>query len=138
MTAKSTRQAVERWQNTFVRIPKPAIREAIKNNPSDIEDITSLMLAETTPQREHELPCKPHPCFEKYTPPGGLNSPLYGTMWRLGNHGGKMLAELGFRIYRSESLGFFFGTVIFGDDLYNKLWIPLYKKVKKEAFKCQI
>lgn len=63
--------------------------------------------------------------------------PMWGTMWSFGdscdnywleNAGGvKVMSECGFRIYRHEEWGHFFGIDGAGYDFYSEHWIPLYR-----------
>lgn len=63
--------------------------------------------------------------------------PMWGTMWSFGdscdnywleNAGGvKVMSECGFRIYRHEEWGHFFGIDGAGYDFYSEHCIPLYR-----------
>ena len=63
--------------------------------------------------------------------------PMWGTMWSFGDgcddwwleekDGIKLMSECGFRIYKSEEFGYFFGIDGAGYDFYSEHWIPLYK-----------
>ena len=63
--------------------------------------------------------------------------PMWGTMWSFGdwtdeywadNEGGiEKMSKLGFRIYRHEEWGLFFGIDGAGYDFYEAHWEPLYK-----------
>jgi hypothetical protein len=62
--------------------------------------------------------------------------PMWGYMWSFGNQldedwledgdGIKVMSGLGFRIYKSEEYGYFFGIDGAGFDFYEAYWIPLY------------
>lgn len=62
---------------------------------------------------------------------------MWGTMWSfddkidewwLEEKGGlKKMSECGFRIYKSEEFGYFFGIDGCGYDFYEAHWIPLYE-----------
>lgn len=62
--------------------------------------------------------------------------PMWGTMWSfsdptdewwLEEQGIKLMSDIGFRIYRHEEYGYFFGLDGAGYDFYEAHWIPLYK-----------
>lgn len=63
--------------------------------------------------------------------------PIWGTMWSFGSMFDKdwihktenqyKMAKCGFRIYRHEDWGYFFGIDGAGYDFYETHWIPLYK-----------
>lgn len=63
--------------------------------------------------------------------------PMWGMMWSFGDsvddwwlekHNGiKLMSECGFRIYKSQEFGYFFGIDGGGYDFYEAHWIPLYK-----------
>ncbi len=63
--------------------------------------------------------------------------PMWGTLWMFGDSaddwwleeddGIKKMSECGFRIYKSEEFGYFFGIDGAGYDFYEAHWIPLYK-----------
>jgi hypothetical protein len=63
--------------------------------------------------------------------------PMWGTMWSFGDScdnywlenadGVKVMSDCGFRIYRHEEWGHFFGIDGAGYDFYGEHWIPLYR-----------
>ena len=63
--------------------------------------------------------------------------PMWGTMWSFGDscddlwleedNGIKLMSECGFRIYKNEEFGYFFGIDGAGYNFYESHWIPLYK-----------
>lgn len=63
--------------------------------------------------------------------------PMWGTMWSFGEGvdenwvengaGLTALSECGFRIFKHETFGYFFGINGAGYDFYAEHWIPLYK-----------
>ncbi len=64
--------------------------------------------------------------------------PMWGTMWSFGDSlddewleeddGIRIMSMCGFRIYRSEEFGYFFGIDGAGYDFYEAHWIPLYER----------
>lgn len=64
--------------------------------------------------------------------------PVWGTMWSFGDSlddewlqsgdGIQAMSECGFRVYRTEDFGCFFGIDGAGYDFYESHWIPLYLK----------
>jgi len=63
--------------------------------------------------------------------------PMWSTMWSFGEmntewgeseEGITALSRCGFRVYRSEEFGIFFGIDGAGYDFYDEHWIPLYRK----------
>lgn len=63
--------------------------------------------------------------------------PIWGTMWSFINpqdelwlkyKGIKIMSECGFRVFKSERWGYFFGIDGGGYSFYDKHWIPLYKQ----------
>ena len=63
--------------------------------------------------------------------------PMWGTMWSFGDsaddwwleegNGIEIMSECGFRIYKSDEFGYFFGIDGAGYNFYDAHWIPLYK-----------
>ena len=60
--------------------------------------------------------------------------PMWGTMWSFGDdywleeQGGlRVMSQCGFRIYKSEEFGYFFGIDGVGYDFYEAHWMPLYE-----------
>lgn len=63
--------------------------------------------------------------------------PIWGTMWMFNNAADRWwldmpehlqtMANLGFRIYTTDELGYIFGIDGCGYDFYFEYWIPLYK-----------
>lgn len=63
--------------------------------------------------------------------------PVWGMMWTFKNvtdiwwldepENLQIMADLGFRIYVTDELGYVFGIDSCGYDFYSKHWIPLYK-----------
>lgn len=64
--------------------------------------------------------------------------PMWGTMWSFGDpcdtywlengDGVRVMSDCGFRIYKHEEWGCFFGIDGAGYDFYSQHWIPLYKR----------
>ncbi|MBR2207787.1 MAG: hypothetical protein IJ859_03165 [Synergistaceae bacterium] len=64
--------------------------------------------------------------------------PMWDTMWSFGysldnywldeNDGIMQMSQCGFRIFKSEEFGYFFGIDGAGYDFYEEHWIPLYNK----------
>lgn len=64
--------------------------------------------------------------------------PIWGTMWSFGDSldvywlekldGIAVMSDCGFRIFKSEEFGYFFGIDGAGYDFYEQHWIPLYEK----------
>ena len=64
--------------------------------------------------------------------------PMWGTMWSFGDICDKywlddeigliMMSQCGFRIFKSEEFGYFFGIDGAGYDFYEQHWLPLYEK----------
>ena len=63
--------------------------------------------------------------------------PMWGTMWSFGesvdkywlDDGGiELMSGCGFRIFKSEEFGYFFGIDGAGYDFYEAHWIPLYEE----------
>ncbi len=62
--------------------------------------------------------------------------PIWGTMWSFGESldndwleekdGITQMSKCGFRIFKSEEFGYFFGIDGAGYDFYEAHWIPLY------------
>ena len=63
--------------------------------------------------------------------------PMWGMMWSFGDsadnywlehmNGIHIMSECGFRIFKSEEFGYFFGIDGAGYDFYEAHWIPLYR-----------
>lgn len=64
--------------------------------------------------------------------------PMWGTIWSFGDSldnywleekgGIALMSQCGFRIFRSEKFGYFFGIDGAGYDFYEAHWIPLYNE----------
>ena len=64
--------------------------------------------------------------------------PMWEWMWQFGysydddwleeKDGIRMMSECGFRIYKHDEWGYFFGIEGAGYDFYEEHWIPLYRK----------
>lgn len=63
--------------------------------------------------------------------------PIWETMWSFDDscddwwleegNGIQMMSECGFRVYKSEEFGYFFGIDGAGYDFYEEHWVPLYR-----------
>lgn len=62
--------------------------------------------------------------------------PMWGAMWQFHNsideewidRGGlELMSKIGFRVYKSENYGYYFGIDAAGLDFYESYWIPLYE-----------
>ena len=108
-------EAAHRWVNEMNAIPTGMIRKMIDIEPEDWHEVT--------------LPCegsKVRIC----------DLPMWGTMWSFGDSaddswldeddGIAAMSRCGFRIYKSEEFGYYFGIDGAGYDFYECHWCPLY------------
>lgn len=71
--------------------------------------------------------------FDEYS-----SLPMWGTMWQFGDScddywlsnkdGLQLMSDCGFRIYKHDEWGYFFGIDGAGYNFYSEHWIPLYRK----------
>jgi len=116
MNNKVTRRdAAQKWVNNFNAIPTQMIAKLWNADPEDWEEVTS---SESDDYYEQ--------------------LPMWGTMWSfresfdndwLENENGiELMTRSGFRIFKSEEFGYFFGIDGAGYDFYEAHWIPLYNQ----------
>ena len=110
------RDAAQKWVNGFNAIPTQMIVKLWNSDPDDWEEVTN-----------------PEPAAEY-----SEQFPMWGTMWSFGNsldnywldeeNGITRMSKCGFRIFKSEEFGYFFGIDGAGYDFYEAHWIPLYNE----------
>lgn len=157
MKYKTIKVATEAWVHEMNAIPQGMISRLSYNDPEDWEEVTmpskydrvwvfdSDEYGEITDIDEeteeyiinldngNEIRCEEVDFEVNYD----SYLPMWGTMWSFGdniddwwleeNNGIKLMSECGFRIYKSEEFGYFFGIDGGGYDFYEAHWIPLYK-----------
>lgn len=106
------REATESWVREFNRFPTSMITELAEHMECDWQELG-----------DHTQ------YLERF--------PMWGTMWQfndaidnwwLAEDGGlEIMLALGFRLYESQSYGYFFGIDGAGFDFYKAYWIPLYR-----------
>ena len=113
-------EAVRDWVRGFNAIPTRMIAKLWELEPEDWQEVTcaEVTCAEEAVYAENALP-------------------MWGTMWSFGDNvndhwleemgGLKLMSQCGFRIYRSEEFGYFFGLDGAGYDFYGLHWTPLYE-----------
>ena len=109
------REAAQEWVNGFNAIPKQMIVKLWNADPDDWQEVTS-------------------PETEDYYD----QLPMWGTMWSFGDSldnywleekdGIALMSKCGFRIFKSDEFGYFFGIDGAGYDFYEAHWIPLYNE----------
>ena len=149
-------EAVHEWVNSFNAIPQRMIEKLMEYDTDDTwEEITKPTVGSRvfTDDSEGKIVGMDGDNFivetdddEKVTLPAGelwLNFdsslPRWGTMWSFDNmcdkywvekeeNGGlQALSDCGFRVFRSEEYGIFFGLDGAGYNFYQAHWIPLYE-----------
>lgn len=105
------REATESWVREFNRFPTSMITELAEHRECDWQEFG-----------DHTQ------YLERF--------PMWGAMWQFNNaidnwwlteDGGlEIMLALGFRLYESQSYGYFFGIDGAGFDFYKAYWIPLY------------
>lgn len=114
-------EAVGNWVRGFNAVPTRMIGKLWELEPEDWQEVTC---AEGDSAEEST-------CAEEAEP-----LPMWGTMWSfedkaddhwLENGGLKLMSQSGFRIYRSEEFGYFFGIDGAGYNFYDAHWTPLYE-----------
>lgn len=113
MTKLSLKAATEKWVHGFNAYPRNMIAKLMHYDPEEWQEVTQ---SDTTFYEE---------------------LPAWGTMWQfndwcdsywLEEKGGlQVLSDCGFRIFKSDEFGHFFGIDGAGYDFYEEHWIPLYK-----------
>ena len=108
------REAAQEWVKGFNAIPISIIAKLWQADPEDWEEVTS-------PDNEVE---------------NKDLLPMWGSMWTFGDSidnywfeekdGIKQMSKCGFRIFKSEEFGYFFGIDGAGYDFYEAHCIPLY------------
>ena len=113
----TVRDATERWVSSMNAYPLRMIEILYKHNPEDWEEVTE------SDEEEYEY----------------YNDvfPAWGWMWSFDDSaddywleeldGIRIMSDLGFRVYKSEEFGYFFGIDGAGYNFYEAHWIPLYK-----------
>lgn len=110
------RDAAHEWVKEFNAIPTQMIAKLWNAEPEDWQEVTSSKMED----EYYDL------------------LPMWGTMWSFGDsldnywleekNGIKLMSKCGFRIFKSEEFGYFFGIDGAGYDFYEAHWIPLYNK----------
>ena len=153
----SIREAAQEWVKSFNAIPTSMFVKLWKADPEDWQEITRLEAGnrvyaynygsgeiisvdyernqcmikldsgETTCVDEAQAEVENEEIF-----------PMWGTMWSFGESldnywldnqdGIEQMSQCGFRIFKSEEFGYFFGIDGAGYDFYEAHWIPLYNK----------
>lgn len=153
----TVRDAAEEWVNEFNAIQTDMIDELMQNNPEDWCEITVPSVGDRVYVYDESASGEVVKCSEdKYVvrlDPNGkevaygeddfeieyeTRLPMWGTMWSFGDsadewwvnesNGIKALSRCGFRIYKSDKYGIFFGIDGAGYSFYEEHWIPLYKE----------
>lgn len=120
--------AAHKWVNEFNAIPQSMIERLMRDRYEEWEELTMPHVG----SRVHVFDLPDDLEIVNDDP-----LPMWGTMWSFGdscdnywleNAGGvKVMSECGFRIYRHEEWGHFFGIDGAGYDFYSEHWIPLYR-----------
>lgn len=154
MKFDTIREATEIWVRTFNAIPQGMISELMKNNITDWYEITKPSVGDRVYVYENgesgeiidknengylieldndeEIQIEDENDFEidRYD-----LLPMWGTMWSFGESiddwwlekNLDKMSQCGFRIFQSDTYGYFFGIDGAGYDFYEAHWIPLYK-----------
>lgn len=111
---KALLRSVERMVGEFNEIPTEMFKIAVNADYEAWEEVTIF--------DEEEMNC-----LEVF--------PMWGTMWSFGcsldddwleyEGGLEIMSKIGFRIYKHEEFGYFFGVDSTGD-FYRNYWTPLY------------
>ncbi len=120
-------EAVRDWVRGFNAVPTRMIVKLWELEPEDWQEVTCAEAA-----CAEESTCAEEPAYAEEPA-----LPMWGTMWSfedkaddywLEEKGGlKLMSQCGFRIYRSEEFGCFFGIDGAGYDFYDAHWTPLYE-----------
>ena len=110
------REAAQEWVKGFNAIPTSMIAKLWNADFEDWQEVTS-------PEIDTDY-------YDQL--------PMWGTMWSFGESldeywldnkdGIEQMSQCGFRIFKSEEFGYFFGIDGAGYDFYEAHWIPLYNK----------
>ena len=155
MKYETIREATEAWVHEMNAIPHGMISQLFEDHPDDWTEVTMPSkydrvyvydgedYGEITEINDdiytikldngNEIKCESDDFeFEKDS-----YLPMWGTMWSFGDNcddwwleekdGIKLMSECGFRIYKHEEFGYFFGIDGAGYSFYEEHWIPLYK-----------
>ena len=123
-------EAVRDWVRGFNAVPTRMITKLWESEPEDWQEVTCAEVTCAEAASAEESTCAEVPEAENALP-------MWGTMWSfedkaddywLEEKGGlKMMSQCGFRIYRSEEFGYFFGLDGAGYNFYDAHWTPLYE-----------
>ena len=147
-------EAVHEWVNSFNAIPQRMIEKLMEYDTDDTwEEITKPTVGSRvyTDCDEGEVIDMDGDDYIVETDDGekvtvsedeitlafDSSLPMWGTMWSFDDmcddywveeqDGLQKLSDCGFRVYRSEEYGIFFGIDGAGYDFYQAHWIPLYE-----------
>lgn len=149
---KTTREAVIAWVDTLNQIPTEMLQIVIDSDPNDWEEETLPTTGSIVwyKNKEYEvIDADTDSCTIKLDSRENLVLsnrevklavdsllPRSNAMWSFDDpvdtesalgEGAFSMSQLGFRVYRSEKFGYFFGIDGGGYDYYAKHWTPLYK-----------
>ncbi len=148
--------AIHMMVNTFNRLDKEMLEELMFNNPKDWKEVTVPDVGDEVYVYDENQEGEIVECFEdekysieiyddgskiicsdsEFVEIGKDQLPMWGWLWQfddemdnvwLERNGIKIMSKLGFRIYKSEKYGYFFGIDGAGYDFYEKHWTPLYE-----------
>lgn len=148
------KEAAQKWVGEFNAIPQGMIAKLIKAEPETWHEITVPNVGDRVYIYNKSVFGEIIACGKKIKVrlddgkniSVGKNDirlkyydllPMWGTMWSFGEslddfwleeqNGVKLMSDCGFRIYKSDDFGYFFGIDGAGYDFYEQHWIPLYK-----------
>ena len=140
-------EAVRDWVRGFNAVPTRMITKLWELEPEDWQEVTCAEVTCAEDGSCAEVTCAEAACAGESTcaeeavcveAPEAENAlPMWGTMWSFEDKAGdywleekgglKMMSQCGFRIYRSEEFGYFFGLDGAGYNFYDAHWTPLYE-----------
>ena len=149
-------EAARAWVSSFFAIPTSVIVKLYEFDEDDLEEVTPISVGQqvysymtgytgtvVTIDTEEQT-CVIDDDGRLYTdisldeviPDEDTRFPMWGTMWAFSERpddywmenedGLRLMADCGFRIYKSEDYGYVFGIDGAGYDFYEAHWIPLY------------
>jgi hypothetical protein len=149
------KEACEQWVNGFNAIPHVLIKRAYIKNIDDITEITPSSVGNYIYSFNHSEYGEIIEKLSNGNIKAEINDevveieeedfevqrddflPMWGTMWQFGdscdkwwleeNGGLQIMANCGFRIYKTDDIGYIFGIDGAGYDFYEEHWIPLYE-----------
>ena len=148
-------EAAQKWVNGFNAVPTPMIAKLMQADPDDWHEVTYPTVGDHVYVLYVNIGevisvCDRECCQVRFRDgsiwQGAVSDvviqheddlPMWGTMWSFGDScdedwldeedGIALMSQCGFRIFKSEEFGYYFGIDGAGYNFYEAHWLPLYK-----------